>query len=178
MPGDFSDSEPEVQAIMAKYPQQSTITGFTPTPGGGGTYIWPRQTVSVSLETVTISNMLIASLPPPGTDDVVLTLVVTDGGGIVRYVAATKPVAGLNGSFALYGNYTFAPQNNESVRFFAGTQPFAGSFIVNIGLPNVVIVPANGQVTVQVSAVDFTGGNGQVGTAIMVFRDSRAELAL
>lgn len=175
MPGDFSDTEPGVQA---KYPQQSTITGFTPTFGGGGTYIWPRQTTSISLETVTISNMLIAALPPPGTADVVLTLVVTDGGGIVRYVAATKPVAGLNGSFVLYGNYIFAPSNIESVRFFEGTQPFASSFIVNIGLPNVVIVPANGQVTVQVSAVDFTSGNGQVGTAIMVFRDSKAALAL
>jgi hypothetical protein len=127
----------------------------------------------VTLETVTISDLLIGPLPPL-TPDVVLTLLVQDGGMVVRYVAATNPVAGLFGSNTLYGNYVFAPSNLDSVRFYQGTNLFAGSFIVNIGLPNSVIVPANGLVTVQVSGVDFSGGSGQVGTAVMVFRDSRA----
>ena len=164
---------PAPEAAPGKYPQQSTITGFTQNPGGGGTYVWPRFNTSVTLETVTISDLLIANLPPL-TPDVVLTLLVQDGGMVVRYVAATNPVAGLFGSNVLYGNYVFAPSNIDSVRFYEGTQLFAGSFIVNVGLPNSVIVPANGLVTVQVSGVDFTGGNGQAGTAVMVFRDSRA----
>ena len=166
MPGDFSDSEPEVQAIMAKYPQQSTLTGFSPTPGGGGSYIWPRCNTSVSLEAVTISDMINGVVAT-------VTLTVTDGGGVVRYVASTGPVP----DFALNGTYTFAPQNIPSLVFYPGTNPFTGSFIQNIGLPSYVIVPANGLVTVTVSDVNFSLA-GNAGTAIFVFRDSRAALAL
>ena len=171
------DEDAYIAELKARFPQISTIVGFTQTPGGGGVYSWPRQNVEISLEAVTISNMLMGAIPPPG-GDVVLTLVVTDGGGIVRYIASTNPVAGLFGSPSLYGTFTFAPNNIESVRFFPGTQPFAGSYIVNVSLPTYCIVPVNGQVTVQVSLADFSGGNGQVGTAVMIGRNSKFESAL
>jgi hypothetical protein len=168
------DEDAYIAELKARFPQISTIVGFTQTPGGGGVYTWPRQNVEISLEAVTISNMLIGAIP----GDAVLTLVVTDGGAVPRYIASTHPVTGLFGSPALYGNFTFAPNNIESVRFFPGTQPFAGSYIVNVSLPTYCIVPVNGQVTVQVSLVDFSGGNGQVGTAVMIGRNSKFESAL
>jgi hypothetical protein len=61
--------------------------------------------------------------------------------------------------------------------FYPGTNPFTGSFIQNIALPNEVVVPANGLVTVTVSDVNFSLA-GTPGTAIFVFRDSKAALAL
>ena len=163
MPGDFSDSEPRVQV---KYPQQSTLTGFSPNPGGGGIYTWPRCNTAVNLEAVTISDMINGVVAT-------VTLTVTDGGGVVRYVASTGPVP----DFALNGTYTFAPANISSLVFYPGTNPFTGSFIQNIALPNEVVVPSNGLVTATVSDVNFSLA-GKAGTAIFVFRDSKAALAL
>lgn len=153
---------PAPEAAPGKYPQQSTITGFTPAVGGGGIYTWPRSNTSVSLEAVTISDMINGVVAT-------VTLTITDGGGVVRYVASSGPVP----DFALNGTYTFAPANISSLVYYPGTNPFTGSFIQNIALPNEVVVPANGLVTVTVSDVDFSAV-GNAGTAVMVFRDSRA----
>lgn len=151
---------------LARVPQQSTITGFSPSVGGGGIYTWPRCNTSVSLEAVTLSDQINGVVAT-------VTLTVTDGGGVVRYVASSGPVVDFN----LNGTYTFAPANISSLVFYPGTNPFASSFIQNIALPNEVIVPANGLVTVTVSDVDFSLA-GTAGTAIFVFRDRRAELPL